>query len=383
MTTKNFDIIVVGAGPAGATFTIALQNSGYSIALIDQAKFPRDKVCGDAIPGRAVRVLERLSPDIAQRFAAFSQKQRIRGGKAVGSNGAKLQIFYQGIGYTSARSAFDHFLFQEACKNPAVTIFDGSRVTHIQHIDNGVAVELAEQPIRLQAKLIIGCDGANSVVARQLGQRKIDLNHHCGAVRAYFEGIQMDHEDILEVFLLKKCLPGYFWVFPLQDGRYNVGFGMLSKDISQKGINLRRSFQEIIQEAPQLQTYFQNARQLGDIKGFGLPLGSRKVPISGAHFLLCGDAASLVDPATGEGIGNAMLSAYWAAQQAKESLDYQDFSAIFLGAYDKLIRKKLGRELQTKYRLQQVLKNRSWLINFLLHQAQNNPIVKRIAKKVI
>lgn len=383
MNKNEFDIIVVGAGPAGSTFTMALQKSGLKIALIDKAQFPRDKVCGDAIPGRAVQVLRQLSPAENQRFDAFTSKNCIRGGKAVAPNQQSFTIFYQGEGYTSSRMAFDYHLFLGAQKNPNTTILQNTSIKTIEVLQTGVEVTLDGKRQKLRADLIIGCDGAQSVVARQLLQKNVDHAHHCAAVRAYFRGVNLPRPDVMEIFLLKNYLPGYFWIFPLPDGLYNVGFGMLSADIVKKKIKLRTRFLQLIANEPSLNNYFSKATQVGKVEGFGLPLGSKKIPISGDRFMLTGDAASLIDPVTGEGIGNAMLSAKIAASHAQSCFESQRFDATFLQQYDQKLYRKLWPELRNKSLIQKLLKDRSWLINFCINQAANNPLIKRIVKKII
>lgn len=378
----NFDIIVAGAGPAGSTFALEMEGSGLKLALVDKAHFPRDKVCGDAIPGRAVRVLRQLSPSESQRFDAFASKNRIRGGKAVAPNQHSLSIFYKNEGYTAPRMDFDFHLFTGVLQNPKVTVFQGVAIKKVQVSESGVAALLSDQK-RLRADLIIGCDGANSVVARQLSQKKVDHRHHCAAVRAYFRKVNMPRLDVMEIFLLKNYLPGYFWIFPLPNGLFNVGFGMLSQDVINKRINLRQCFLQVIEQETGLESYFAHAERVGEVAGFGLPLGSKKVPVSGDRFMLAGDAASLVDPVTGEGIGNAMLSAKIAASIAASCFENNRFDAHFLKQYDQALYGKLWPELRNKSLIQKLLKDRSWLINLCIHQAANNPLIKRIVKKII
>lgn len=377
-----FDIIVAGAGPAGSTFVLSMLDLPYSIAVIDKAVFPRDKVCGDAIPGRAVRVIRSFGGEISERFTNFQQKYRISGAKAITPGGKSLELYYQTEGYTSARAEFDNFLFREAQAHPEATFFQGHTIQSVIAADQWVEVRTKEDSQPIRGRLIIGADGANSVVARQLAARRVDPLHHCGAVRAYFRDVQGIDEGRIEAFLLKDYLPGYFWIFPLPNGIYNVGFGMLSKDIAAKRINLRDSFLRIIREDSKVQSLFQAAEQIGEVQGFGLPLGSRRRSISGERYMLAGDAASLIDPATGEGIGNAMLSARVAAEVAAKCLEADNFSTSFLKQYDRMVYGKLWPELRNKYLIQRLLKDRAWLIDLLVGQVANSPILQNITKRI-
>lgn len=382
MKIPHFDIIIVGAGPAGATFVKAMQYLPYSLAVIDKAIFPRDKACGDAIPGRAVKVWESITKTDNKSLHQLADKHLIKGSTVFAPNGQSLTIHYKGIGYTSPRKTFDHFLYQTAYQNTKATFLEGETIKSCSIKEDKATVTL-DNSKQLTSKLIIGCDGSHSIVAKQLTSRKVDRAHHCGAVRAYFKNLRGIEDHIMTVFLLKDFLPGYFWIFPLGNNLYNVGFGMLSKDISQKKINLRQALKEIIQATPQLKSIFINSQQIGEVLGFSLPLGSRRLAISGNRFMLTGDAASLIDPATGEGIGNAMLSAQLAAEQAKKCFIQNNFSANFLKEYDQKVYAKLGRELRQKYWIQKLLKDRTWLINLTIGQAANNPLFKRFVQKLI
>jgi len=149
--------------------------------------------------------------------------------------------------------------------------------------------------------------------------------------------------------------PGYFWIFPLPNGQANVGLGMRSDILKRRRLNLRTALQHLLETDPQLRKRFRNARLVSDVKGFGLPLGSKRRPISGDHFMLIGDAGQLVDPLTGEGIGNAFYSGFIAAEQMAECLKAQNFSAEFLKAYDRRVDRVLGSEMRLSYRLQKML----------------------------
>ena len=150
-------------------------------------------------------------------------------------------------------------------------------------------------------------------------------------------------------------MPGYFWIFPLPGGYANVGLGMRSDIISKKRLNLRKKLLEVIESHPPFRERFQDAELVGEIVGYGLPLGSKKRLLSGDGYMLVGDAAHLIDPLTGEGIGNAFYSGFIAAEQAQQCLDQHNFSASFLQAYDVRVQRVLGVEMQLSYRLQRLM----------------------------
>ncbi|HRH66929.1 MAG TPA: geranylgeranyl reductase family protein [Bacteroidia bacterium] len=370
-----FDLIIIGSGPAGTACALALKNSGLKIAMIDKSVFPRDKVCGDAIGGRVKNVLKKIDPELLTEWEAFSEKNISKGWKLVAPNGKEVSVCFINYGYVATRMHFDYFLFSQLKKFPDIRTFEGERVRSLNNTGEHISVQTDSGKI-LQAKMIIGCDGAHSVVARQLAGFKVNLNDYSGAVRAYFENVAgISDPNLIEIYLLENYLPGYFWIFPLSTSTANVGFGMLSSDIRKRKIDLKEALKNIIRTSPQLKPRFENAIMTGDIEGFGLPLGGRKRPISGDRFLLCGDAASLIDPLNGEGIGNAMLSGIIAAEQIEHAFASQNFSAQQLGAYDRVVYARLYSELRKKWWMQKIF-NRPWLINVLVNLGGTFPKVK-------
>lgn len=114
----------------------------------------------------------------------------------------------------------------------------------------------------LLGKILVACDVAQPVLARKIAGFSVDRGHYCGAVRAYYHGIEGIQEGVNEVFFTKKNLPGYLWVFPVNETQANVGFGMLSKTISEKSVRLTSAFFEVIEEFPELKSRFSNAQIL-------------------------------------------------------------------------------------------------------------------------
>ena len=137
----------------------------------------------------------------------------------------------------------------------------------------------------------------------------------------------------------------------------NVGVGMRSDYINKRKVNLHKALEQVIQTHPLVKDRFKHAKLTQKIVGYGLPLGSKERPISGDHFMLVGDAAHLIDPLTGEGIGNAFYSGFIAAEQAVQCLEQENFSAAFLKAYDQRVRRVLGSEMKLSYQIQRAFAN--------------------------
>ena len=380
---KNFvfDIAIIGSGPAGSSCALALQGSGLKVALIDKDQFPRDKVCGDAIPGHAFKAMDRINPAWGIRMRAFADKSDIQSARAYIPNGKSIIYHWVNYSYNSKRIHFDNFLFNLVRSETDTTIFENTRLQTITKTDNSVTCSFIDGSL-MEAGLVIGCDGSNSVVTRQLGSFDLRGEHVAIAVRAYYKGISGLEKGVNEFHFFKEALPGYFWIFPLEDGWANVGFGLSSnkKSNGENGTPLRQTFQTLIAETPVLKERFSNAYSPEPCKGFSLPLGLERKKISGERFMLCGDAASLVDPIGGHGIDNAMWSGLFAAEQAIACFQSNNFSADKMEAYDEAVYKKMGAKLFRGAYLLKLMDRFPFLFHFFTWVATSQKFTKKILR---
>ncbi len=379
---QKTEVCIVGAGPGGVTAALHLAEHGIPCTLIDKAFFPRDKVCGDALSGKVVNELKRIDATLPGKLEMMSVSLPSWGIHFVAPDGQPLRIpFRTGYdsaadptpGYIARRVDFDNFLVNEARQRPEVTLLEGVAIKTFT-LDDGywsLADEAGE--VRVRSRLLIVANGAQSSFSRKEAGLALHQSHHCAGLRAYYRNVTgCSRENFIELHFLKPFLPGYFWIFPLTGGYANVGVGMLSSHVSRGKVNLRQAMMHLIDTHPALRPRFAEAELVGQIKGYGLPLGSLQRPISGRQFMLVGDAAHLVDPFSGEGISNAMISGRWAADQAAKCLRMGDFSARCMQGYDASVYRRLGRELQLSYRMQQLL-NFPWLFNAVARKAARNP----------
>lgn len=380
-------VVVVGAGPAGAGISFFLSKYEIPHVVIDKSTFPRDKVCGDACSGKTALVINRANPEwlaeILEHSAEFLPSWGIT---FVAPNGKALDIPFslnrteetKAPGFTVSRLDFDDFLFRKMA-SPYCKIYEGATIEKISHEGNSVSVSLTHNATKyeISAPVIIGADGDKSIVRKQFLSGSTVPKTYAVGLRAYYEGITgMHRENFIELHFLPEMLPGYLWIFPLPGGKANVGVGILSEVIRDKKINLREQMLAAIKNNPQIAPRFANARLTDKIQGWGLPLAMERQPISGKNFILCGDAASLVDPFSGEGIGNALYSGMLAAMAIKEALPANDFSATFLKkAYDDVLYKRLGDELKISATLQRLCKY-PWLFNFVVNKAYKSPSLR-------
>ncbi len=360
----HFDVAIIGAGPAGTAAALAFRESGLTVALLDKKTFPRHKTCGDAIPSPSFKYLRTIIPDFDNELEGLELKQRIKDADVYSTNGKSFKVEWTMLAYNSKRLDFDSFLFNQVKKHTNTTLLEETVVKSIQKAENQFTVNNKQGEALLTATLIIGADGANSVVARELLDAPLDKEYHCTAVAAYYSGIDC-HDETNEVYLFKKHLPGYFWIFPLGNNQYNVGFGLMTAKAEEEKRNLKQNLSTIIEEEPLLKEKFKNAKALSDTKGFGLPLGGKERPISGDGFMILGDAAYLIDPLQGHGIDKAIRSGITAAKYAKRSFNENDFRAEKLQEYDAEVYRTMGGELSRNYRLMKWFYKRMYVLNFI------------------
>ena len=365
-----YDIAIIGAGPAGAACALALRQSGLRVALLDKARFPRDKVCGDAIPGHAFKALCQLDPAFVEALWKLQPRDDVRASRLVAPNGASLTLQWKLPSFNSPRETFDAALLELVRKHSTTEILENTGLKTLQVKPDYARLTITDGR-EITAWLVIGCDGANSAVGRKLLPAPLDRAHHCAGVRAYYENVAGASSGITEFFLTRDYLAGYIWLFPVGGGRYNVGLGMLAEVVAKHKVDLKATMTRLLATHPELASRFAQARQLGPIVGFGLPLGGgRTRSISGARFMLCGDAASLIDPLQGHGIDTAIQSGILAAVQAIACFKKQDFSTEFMQEYDAQVAHKIGRKLAKSYRLMRFLSNKAWLVNAAVRLAR-------------
>lgn len=219
----NYDLIIVGGGPAGSTMALYASKYGLKVLLVDRANFPRDKVCGDAIPYECYQILQELnlfqqvleSPHArAIRNMFYSEQEFLQSPQAESNSGVLM----------CPRIIFDNILFQAA--KASVDTYEEFYVENLL-IDDGqiFGIQGRSSDGKLHeytAKVVAGADGCSSIVAKKLGLQLHDRQHAAFATRTYYRNLSLPKNE-LEFHYLRECIPGYFWIFPVTPETFNVG----------------------------------------------------------------------------------------------------------------------------------------------------------------
>ena len=392
----KFDVIVVGGGPAGSAAACYAADEGLKVLLLEKDNYPRDKVCGDAVGGKALKHLEELkildtlekSPHFIFDSVIFSNTRDEKVKVEIKDSEAK--------GYVYPRLNFDWIMFNEAksrVENKGGFVIQNFRVNSllIDDKDNERIIgikgknEIGEK--EFYAPITIGAGGVNCPVAKTIiteinDEEFIEKEHWSSSFRQYWKNVENVNYDkgAIEFHYVDGVIPGYFWIFPVGKNTCNVGLGITLKDLKNKEMKLKELQKYIIEE--KFANRFRNAELIKDSgKGWQLPLGSpRKTKMKlrrmfGNGCLLIGDAGSLVDPFTGEGIGNALLSAKIAIKHCKQNKNKLDLK---MGErYQSEIWNILGKELTNSFKIQNYTRKK-WLINWFIGKAQRKPELQKI-----
>ncbi len=356
------EVCIVGAGPAGATLSHFLSKQRITHILVDKAEFPRDKICGDGITVDVLNVLKRISPELLSDFASQAEMLPSYGFCFHAANGKELRYDFKADDfpyapfYTSRRLDLDNFLVKRL-DSDYCHFMPNTTVTNVVKTNTEVKVMARNGVgnVNINAKIVIGAEGEKPIVTRHLGIEPFrEKEHLIGGIRLYYKNVKGFNEgNHLEFFFDKKLLPGYFWAFPLSNNEANVGLGMVSSAISAKKVNLKNMFEEMVKSHPRISEMFAEAEPMEKPRGWGLPIITPKRIIAGDRYALVGDAAGMIEPFTGKGIGPGMMSARICSEHIAEALTKKKYN---LHSYQEHMYRYYKSEIKTGYTLQKTLK---------------------------
>ncbi|VVB57416.1 Digeranylgeranylglycerophospholipid reductase [uncultured archaeon] len=391
-----YDAIVVGAGPSGCSTALFLARAGHQVLLLDKARLPREKVCGDAVSGKSIGVLREL--DLLSQLTKPAHGV-INGLMMVAPSGKEVRVPFPNArdldcaGYCLRRQSTDSILQQAAKSEPTITLIENFAVRSLERdaqgnvcgvsgcdADRATAAPPLNHERTYRARVLVGADGSGSVIARSLSLPPVPPEHTFMAIRGYWSGVA-GLSDHIELFFIDQVLPGYLWVFPMGDGTANVGLGILVSDVKKRSKHPNKVLTDAIAQHPQLAARFSNAKLEGSIGAWTIPNGSYVRASSGPGWVLVGDAASLVDPFSGEGVGNALSSGRLAAQAIDAALGKEagdaPLSASALAHYTSSVESLLRPEMQTSYKLQQASRSK-FLLNLFIGKAASKPAFRQM-----
>ncbi len=377
-----YDAIIVGAGPAGSSAAIYCNKLGLNTLLLDKSIFPRDKICGDALSGKSVKILEEL--DLLQDLDKLDGAivNRIIFGNPNHSEcelhlNKSLNKRHISHGFVIPRKIFDNYLFKKA--SDVSNVVSGFKVEDLIYDKSQVVGVKGKSNKGIHKKyfgnIVLGADGPYSIVSRRTGLYNSDMNYTAVGLRCYYENVE-DLTDQIELHYVNETIPGYFWIFPAGNKKANIGVGLLKSRAKKKKYDLQQIMKQVI-NSKNFKHRFKNSNALEKPKGWNLPFGNTKRENHGNGFLLLGDAAGLVDPFTGEGIGNAMESGKIAADIVLKAKKINNFSNQILSEYDKVLWEYLGSELKTSTLLLKLAHYRI-LLNFVIDRASRNKNIKNM-----
>ncbi len=342
MTTH--DVIVVGAGPGGSATAALLARRGFSVLLLDKARFPRDKACGEYTSPETENVLKRLG---AFEAVMASGTRRLPVMRVISPSGRMFSMDYsagQPDGphvLATPRRILDAVLVDHA-RRSGVDVHEGAKVEAVTMRDgkaSGVLLRRKNGEVQEEtARLVVGADGIHSVVVRSLGlSAPLRWPRNLGMVAHYtgYNGL----DDWGEMHVLANSYAG---LAPQSGGVLNVGLVMpVDRAQRLKGKSSAERFETLAQSFPGVQTCLEGAERVSSVRGVG-PIGARVKRSSGHGFLLVGDAAGFFDPFTGEGVYKALRGAELAAEVATSALESNDLSARSLRKYSLLRRREFA-----------------------------------------
>jgi geranylgeranyl reductase family protein len=347
----DHEVLVVGGGPSGAACAHWLADAGHDVLLVEKKRFPREKTCGDGLTPRAVKQLEDMGlADALARHHRFGGLRSVAFGRTLELEWPATPGFPR-YGYVVTRHDLDQAVAVRAAKVGA-TLWEGSEA--VEPIVDGGRVQGAivrrrpegggePTPVEVRARWTVVADGANSRFGRALGTTRNRAWPQGMAIRGYFTSPRHDepwiesHLDVRDPS--GKVLPGYGWIFPVGDGRVNVGVGLLSTFTKWKDVNTTKLMDAFVGWAPESWD-IRPETSCGPPTGGRLPMGLAVGPSSGPGWLATGDAMGAINPFNGEGIAYAYETGRMAADVLHEALVS---GGLDVSAYD--------RRLQEEYAL--------------------------------
>lgn len=368
------DVLVVGAGPAGAIAARECARAGLRTTLVDARRFPRDKVCGDAlIPDSQALLGEVGLLDEVRAIAHACSSLRVF---APGGRDVRLVVPFLDV----RRERFDALLVEHATRAGAILV-EGRRVERARR-DGAGAVNgaIAEGGEELAARLVILATGAAAGPLEAFGMRTRSTPS-AFALRCYVRAPALP-EDALIIDFERGVLPGYGWIFPMGNGEANLGVGVFLDEGHAKE-NLRSIYDRFLHQCPAVRELLAGAEPLGEVRGAPLRCALEGARSHADGLLVAGEALGTTYSLSGEGIGKAMETGRIAARVAVDALGRGRSDRATLSAYDAALEAAALPPKFAQYRAAQRFMRRALVVDLLAWRAQSSEPLRATLEAVL
>jgi len=366
-----YDVIIVGAGPSGASLAYFLGNSPYKVLLLDRSEFPREKACGGAVTRETVEKFPHLKDLMEIEYYIGGMYYKPQYEPIINESEIPL-------GYMVRRIVFDNELVNLVRKFSNIEIKFNSLITKVENLSDKVVVQ-TDKNEQFEGRILVGADGTNSIIRRKTNLQKFWREEHVSFV--VMNEIKLD-EATIEKYYTKKHKSiihlafqdsyGYGWVFSKKE-HINIGFGAMTSDIPSKQIMTQ--FNAYIKYAidndfiPDISSAPEKPR------GAMLPSGGPSKHFTDNRILLVGDAGGFVQPFSGEGIKYAIWSSKIASTHILQFLEHQIPLEDMMKAYEKEIMKSFGKDLK---KIAKFVKFSLQFIGVMFQLAKHDPLINEL-----